>query len=296
MIRQHTPNRLSHLLPTNSVETNDQTPDQPTRPDPAPPIPKQEKLTTEQQIRRRTIKAFTLFGLASLVPVGVWKYITSQPRVAGIPAPLRSVLNTNEQIANTYFSNQHLAPTFPLEEAAKQPRVNGRDGLKGDFDPATWTLNVQQPGRPNLTLSLDDIKSLPKHELVFDFKCVEGWSQIQHWGGARLSDFIARYRLGTRSGQAATSEVDFFKHVGMMTPDGGYYVGLDIASAMHPQTLLAYEMNGQPLTAPHGAPLRLIIPVKYGVKNLKRIGTIAFADDRPRDFWGERGYDYYLGL
>ena len=69
-----------------------------------------------------------------------------------------------------------------------------------------------------------------------------------------------------------------------------------MASALHPQTLLAYELNGQPITAPHGAPLRLIIPVKYGVKNLKRIGRMFFADERPRDFWAERGYDYYVGL
>ncbi len=82
----------------------------------------------------------------------------------------------------------------------------------------------------------------------------------------------------------------------METPDGDYYVGLDRASAMHPQTLLAYEMNGEPLTNAHGAPLRLLIPVKYGVKNLKRIGKISFADARPRDYWAENGYDYDCGF
>lgn len=55
-------------------------------------------------------------------------------------------------------------------------------------------------------------------------------------------------------------------------------------------------MNDQPITAEHGAPVRLLIPVKYGVKNLKRIGTIRFADERPRDYWAEEGYDYHLGL
>ncbi|HEY4108690.1 molybdopterin-dependent oxidoreductase, partial [Puia sp.] len=59
---------------------------------------------------------------------------------------------------------------------------------------------------------------------------------------------------------------------------------------------LCYEMTGQPLPANHGAPLRLIIPVKYGVKNLKRIGRMNFSNDRPRDYWFERGYDYYCGL
>lgn len=67
-------------------------------------------------------------------------------------------------------------------------------------------------------------------------------------------------------------------------------------SALHPQTLLAYEMNGKPLEAGHGAPLRLAIPVKYGIKNIKRIGSIEYTDERPKDYWAERGYDWYAGL
>ena len=77
---------------------------------------------------------------------------------------------------------------------------------------------------------------------------------------------------------------------------GGYYVGLDLPSALHPQTLLAFELNGVPLTPEHGAPLRLVIPVKYGIKNIKQLGSIRFTADRPRDFWAERGYDWYAGL
>jgi DMSO/TMAO reductase YedYZ molybdopterin-dependent catalytic subunit len=82
----------------------------------------------------------------------------------------------------------------------------------------------------------------------------------------------------------------------MATPDEDYYVGLDIKSALHPQTLLAYERNGQPLEWEHGAPLRLIIPVKYGIKNIKRIGLIRYTDDRPDDYWSEEGYDWFAGL
>jgi DMSO/TMAO reductase YedYZ molybdopterin-dependent catalytic subunit len=69
-----------------------------------------------------------------------------------------------------------------------------------------------------------------------------------------------------------------------------------MASALHPQTLLCYEMNGTPLPPGHGYPLRLIIPVKYGIKNLKRIGNLSFSNERPPDYWFERGYDYYSGL
>jgi len=82
----------------------------------------------------------------------------------------------------------------------------------------------------------------------------------------------------------------------METPDGKYQVGLDMESALHPQTILAYEMNEAPLQSIHGAPLRLIIPVKYGIKNLKCIGKIVFSNQRPPDYWAKRGYDYYSGL
>ena len=88
---------------------------------------------------------------------------------------------------------------------------------------------------------------------------------------------------------------DLALYVGMRTPDEQYYVGLDMPSALHPQTLLCYEMNGQPLTAGHGAPLRLVTPLKYGIKHLKRIGTISFADTRPKDYWAELGYDWDAG-
>ncbi|MBC3786126.1 molybdopterin-dependent oxidoreductase [Spirosoma utsteinense] len=252
----------------------------------------------ESAVRRKLLTSFGWFALAAAVPVGVYEWITRSPKSMGARKPFRQVLDANEQIAKTYFSNTHLVPTFPVNEAVKKARVNGYDGIKTPI-PDDWKLQIDRnTGTPPLLLTIDDIKALPRHELAYEFKCIEGWSQIQHWGGTRLSDVLAAYKLGTRSGNAPASgnTDDLFKHVGLETPDKGYYVGIDMESAMHPQTLLAYELNGQPITAPHGAPLRLIIPVKYGVKNLKRIGRIFFSDERPRDFWAERGYDYYVGL
>ena len=107
-------------------------------------------------------------------------------------------------------------------------------------------------------------------------------------GPARLADIAKTTELAIRVGRPVS-------YAGAQTPDGKYYVGLDIASALHPQTLLCYEMDGRPLTPGHGAPLRLVIPIKYGIKNLKQIGTIQFTDVRPADYWAERGYDWYAG-
>ena len=114
--------------------------------------------------------------------------------------------------------------------------------------------------------------------------------EVVNWKGARLSDFIEKY-------PPVKDEAGLIPaYVGMETPDGAYYVGLDKASALHPQTLLCYEMNGKPLTPEHGAPLRLVIPVKYGIKNIKRIGVIRFTAERPKDYWAQQGYDWYAGL
>ena len=84
--------------------------------------------------------------------------------------------------------------------------------------------------------------------------------------------------------------------VAMETPDGVYQVSLDMKSMMHPQTLLAWELNREPLDSDHGAPLRLATPLKYGIKQIKRVGQIQFSSERTIDYWEERGYDWWAGL
>jgi len=159
--------------------------------------------------------------------------------------------------------------------------------MSDGFDPAAWKLQVIRRPGDTLFISLNEIKALPKTDLVFDFKCIEGWSQVTHWAGVKFSDFAAKFNLNLQTQM---------KYVGFVTPDKRYYVGIDMPSIMHPQTLLCYEMNGKPLPMNQGYPLRLIIPVKYGIKHLKRIGTISFSNQRPPDYWYEQGYDYYSGL
>jgi hypothetical protein len=143
---------------------------------------------------------------------------------------------------------------------------------------------------PGLLLTLGDIQKLPHHELVTEFKCVEGWSQIAHWGGVRMADFLDAYP------PARKPDGSLPRYVYMETPGGDYYVGYDMAACRHPQTLLVTEMAGKPLTQLHGAPLRLHAPIKYGYKQIKRIGLIAYTDHKPDDYWTKLGYDWYAGL
>ena len=171
--------------------------------------------------------------------------------------------------------------------AAKIIRHNSDIGSAGKLPPENWKLQVKKSNGETLQITLNELMALPKTEITYDFKCVEGWDQIQHWAGVKFSDFIAHYKLDAEAK---------LQYVGLETPDKQYYVGIDMPSAMHPQTLLAYQMNDVLLSGNHGQPLRLIIPVKYGIKNLKRIGTMTFSNTRPRDYWAEQGYDYYSGL
>ena len=247
-----------------------------------------EELTTDQQIRRKTVKAFVGFGIASLIPLGVWKWINSSPKLNNALAPLRKTLEFNEKLTGKLLSNSHLAPTFPVSQAQKKVRVNGGVGLLDSIE-KNYKVKIES-GDLKFEVTLDELKALPKHEIVFEFKCIEGWSQIQHWGGVRFVDVMNHYKIGQKDVE------NLYEYVGMETPDDKYYVGVDMPSMLHPQTILAYEMNGKPLLKKHGSPLRLIIPVKYGYKSLKKIGVIKFSDTRPKDYWALFGYDYFAGL
>lgn len=248
-------------------------------------------LSVQEIINKRTFISLVFFLLFVLGMIISWKWLRRQPldsgTRSGIQKPLRTVLNKNEAVFSPLLSPGHLVKTYPLSAAAKQVRVNGNVGMNPDFDPARWSLVVIKKNGDSLRLHMNDIEKLPKTEIVFDFKCIEGWSQVTHWGGVKFSDFAKAFGLDAEMKM---------NYTGMHTPDNGYYVGIDNASMLHPQTILCFEMNGQPLPMNQGYPLRLMIPVKYGIKSIKRIGTIYFDNKRPPDYWFERGYDYYSGL
>lgn len=252
-----------------------------------------EEVVSDKKIKRRNFISFATFIVVSGAAFGGWRWLyKSAPEeegvTAGVRKPLRKALNQTELFFRRTFSHNHLVKTYSKSMAAKKVRVNSDIGMDDkDFNPENWVLIVNKNTENPLRVTLEELKALPKTEIIFDFKCVEGWDQIQHWGGVKFSDFIQHYKLEDQAK---------LQYVGLATPDEKYYVGLDMPSAMHPQTILAYEVNEKPLPPEHGMPLRLIIPVKYGIKNLKRIGSVSFSNKRPPDYWAEQGYDYYSGL
>ena len=254
-----------------------------------------------KEMARLSRRGFLWSGVALLGGYQGVKYLASRSDAMGTPWPFRTSFETNEGVWHDALGDR-LAPVYDRSAVTKL-RQNGDEGL-GEWDPKDWSLSVEGiagADEPKV-LTMAAIKALPKHEMTTEMMCIEGWSIVVHWAGARLVDFMEKYPPATQSGDdpdVRKNPDDLVRYVAMETPDGGYYIGLDMKSALHPQTLLCYEMNGRPLEdleVDHGAPLRLAIPTKYGIKNIKRIGTIRYTNDRPKDYWAEQGYDWYAGL
>jgi DMSO/TMAO reductase YedYZ molybdopterin-dependent catalytic subunit len=212
-------------------------------------------------------------GIDPVIKLDTWKL-----QVTGLPSAKSSPHYVAD--VNTYKYAEDMA----LMD--QDPDVDAYGDSGGSLDAGVNEDGEAPEAEPGLLLTLDHIRALPHVEMITQLKCIEGWSEVVHWGGARLHDLIAAYQPDPGS---------LPKYVGMQTPNREYYVGLFKEDALHPQTLLCYEMNGQPLSREHGAPLRLVTPLKYGIKHLKQIGKITFTDDRPADYWAENGYDWNAG-
>lgn len=254
--------------------------------------------------RRKTRRDFLTAGAAGVLGLLGASWLFTRAEQDGIPWPLRTAHRWNEAIWRKVYSNARLGETPAAPAPGTPARVNGDIGLE-DFTPTSgWRLSVSPlpavgaaEDPRNLRLTLDQVRALPQTETTMRFKCVEGWSEVMSCKGVRFSDFLAAMKLGTRDGQPPNATLsNLYPYVGLETPNLRYYVSLDMESMLHPKTILATEINGVPLNGDHGAPLRLIVPVKYGIKSLKRVGRIFFADTRPPDYWAEQGYDWYASL
>lgn len=250
----------------------------------------ESKELSSRQLRLRLAGSLVVGIAATVIGISAFLHIRGSETLDEAPGLLRQGLLLNEKIWSAFFSPHRLSHLMPSPPVGKQPRVNGLLGLKqAPVDPRKFRVQVQSAER-SLQISIPELKLLPQTGTSTEFKCIEGWSEVFSYSGVRFSDFLKSYRLGTKT------DGSMYRYVGLETPDGEYYVSIDMDSMLHPQTILAFEMNSSPLSEKNGAPLRLIIPIKYGIKSLKRIGRIFFSDERPPDYWAELGYDWYAGL
>lgn len=241
------------------------------------------------ELRRRLLRS--LLTGAVLFSAGIAGFVAVRhgPPIDEAPTLLRKFFHFNEKLGTALHSNERLSVAKPKPPAGSRFRVNGDLGLLSGVDLDRHRVQLES-GTRSLEFTVGELKALPKANYSTDFRCIEGWTQVMDYSGLRFSEFMKAYQVGTKP------DGSYYRYVALETPDREYYVSVDMESMLHPQTLLAYEMSERPLTENHGAPLRLVIPIKYGIKSLKRIGRIYFSDERPPDYWAERGYDWFSGL
>jgi len=175
--------------------------------------------------------------------------------------------------------------------------------IKNNYNGATpdpgyipgWRLTLDGLSS-GLTVSLDIgalIAHHQIHEQITRLVCVEGWSAIAWWSGLRFDNLLHAYPPVS---QARWAHIESSVNLDANGNPDPYFVSIDLLTAQHPQTLLATHLNGKPLTVEHGAPLRLLVPVKLGLKNIKAITRITYSKDEPPDYWAKRGYSRYDGI
>jgi DMSO/TMAO reductase YedYZ molybdopterin-dependent catalytic subunit len=191
----------------------------------------------------------------------------------------------NQRLQELLLS-QTPVPEFPLNAIEPDKLLINTFDATPQLDPAKFQLKIDGDVKQPLQLGIADIQKLPLTSMVIRHVCVEGWSAIVQWGGVRLRD------LATLAQPKSKVRYVYFKSA------DGYYESWDIASALHPQTLMVYKKNGQPLSVENGAPLRLASPVKLGYKQSKWVTQITFLNELVpmKGYWEDLGYEWFGGI
>lgn len=207
---------------------------------------------------------------------------------------LNRALRIDDDVAEALYSRNRLVPTYTKSQIT--PLKNNYNGATpGPSYIPEWRLTLDGLSS-GLSVSLD-IRTLLSgyqiHEQITRLVCVEGWSAVAGWSGLKFDDLLRAYPPVS---QAKWARIESSVNLGPWGNPDPYFVSLDLPTARHPQTLLATHLNGKPLTVEHGAPLRLLVPVKLGLKNIKAITRITYTTDEPPDYWAKRGYSRYDGI
>lgn len=199
---------------------------------------------------------------------------------------LRRFQRFNDWIQEKVFDINKMAPEYTDAELTPESgfRVNGYDTDEPEIDLENWTLEVSGlVSKPGL-YRLEQIRALTKRVQNTRHVCVEGWSMIPKWGGTPMKDFLEMIGADLSA-----------KYLYVECADR-YYCSYDIPSMQHAQTLLCYEAYGKPLTLPHGAPLRIVVPTKLGYKQSKWLTKLEITNTKRIGYWEDQGYDWFAGI
>jgi len=191
----------------------------------------------------------------------------------------------NDRAQGWLFNPRKLAPEYP-ESAITVPfpfNAFYEQDEAPQVDAQSYRLELSGLIRERRPWSLPDLYALPQSSQITRHICVEGWSAIGKWSGVRFSSFLER--IGADLGA---------RYVGFRCADD-YYTSIDMATALHPQTLLTFRFADQILPREYGFPMKLRIPTKLGFKNPKHITAIFVTNMYPGGYWEDQGYNWYSG-
>jgi DMSO/TMAO reductase YedYZ molybdopterin-dependent catalytic subunit len=256
-------------------------------------------------LRSQSRRDFLVFGAGALAALTGAGFLLPQDTLSrmgmhrNMDSPgkewfLNNALRIDDDVAEALYSGTRRVPTYTKSQITSlKNNYNGATPDPGYISGWKLTLDGLASG---LSISLDIRNLLTRfsvHEQITRLVCVEGWSAIAWWAGLRFEDLLRAY---PPMSQVKWARVESSVNLDASGNPDPYFMSLDLATARHPQTLLATHFNGQPLTVDHGAPLRLLVPVKLGLKNVKAITRIRYVAEEPRDYWAERGYSRYDGI
>ncbi|MBN3941547.1 molybdopterin-dependent oxidoreductase [Nostoc sp. NMS9] len=199
---------------------------------------------------------------------------------------LRQISEPLNQSLEALLLTQKPIPEFPVSAIEADKLLINTFDFTPQIDPAQFRLIIDGEVNNAMQLSMADIQKLPLTSMVIRHVCVEGWAAIVQWGGVRLRDLVRLVQPKSN-----------VRYVYFKSADG-YYESWDLASAIHPQTLMAYQKNGQPLSVDNGAPIRLASPIKLGYKQSKWVTQITFVSNLLpiKGYWEDQGYEWFAGL
>lgn len=231
-------------------------------------------------------RRFLVWGGLSVSSVLMLACDSEGPRAA--QPVLRAAERWNERVERGLFrhrSMDHAPRNAPIAgNAYPEYYISDRVPVWDAAQRGPWVLDVGGLVRTPLRLTLDDLTRLPSITQRVDHFCVEGWNAIAVWTGVRVSELARRAQIAPEA-----------RYVDFASFDDGYHESWDLESAMHPQTLVAYGMDGHYLGPGHGAPARVHSPVKLGYKCTKYLTRITFMAERNGGYWSDRGYEWYGG-
>lgn len=198
---------------------------------------------------------------------------------------LWTVSRFNDRVQAWLFDPSRLAPTYAADQITDPFPFNAyytEDRLQ-EVDGDAWKLEVSGLVQDRSPWTLTRLRTLPQASQITRHICIEGWSAIGQWSGAPLRTFLERIGADTRA-----------RYVGFKCADR-YYTSIDMASALHTQTILATEFRGDPLPDKYGFPVKLRIPIKLGFKNPKHIMSIFITNNYPGGWWEDQGYNWFSG-